>query len=246
MHCAAHEDGRACDRYPAMLHPVPLCDVHRLQVALAVLPDVLRDQMANAAQPVDVGHLLQGGRESVVYFIAHCDRVKIGFTSNLKKRVNGLTLRPDSVLLALAGGPDLERALHTRFAVDRVDDTEWFRLSSQITHYIEDRNRQTLRQGAQAAPETRRRVVVRKEPTEAERAALLGDLAEILGDAPRMRTQEALQRLAERSPGTYRSWTFQDLTRVLRAAGAPPYPYQGRISIARQRVLEALNGHRPK
>jgi len=246
MHCVARDDGRPCDLDPVMVDPVPLCASHRLQVALAVVPDVLRDQMASEAQPVEMNHLLQGGHDLVVYFIAHGDRVKIGYTSNLKKRVNGLTLRPDNLLLALAGGPDLERALHARFANDRVDDTEWFQLSPQIKRYIEDRNRQTPRQGERATPEARRRVVVHQQPTEAEQIALLDDLTAILDDAPRMRTQEALQRLAERAPDTYRSWTFQDLTRVLRAAGAPPYPYQGRASIARQRVLEALSIHRSK
>jgi len=246
VRCVAHDNRRPCDREPVMADPVPLCAVHSLQIALAVVPGVLRDQMASEAQPVEMDHLLQGGHDPVVYFITHGDRVKIGFTSNLKKRINGLTLRPDSVLLVLTGGPDLERALHARFAADRFDDTEWFQLSPQIKRYIEDRNRQTHRQGERAAPEERRRVVVHKEPTESEQLALLGDLVEILGDSPRMRTQEALQRLAERAPDTYRSWTFQDLTRVLRAAGAPPYPYQGRVSVARHRVLEALSTHRSK
>lgn len=243
MQCVANDDQQPCDREPVMTSPVLLCDMHRLQVALAVVPDALRGQMASTAQPVAVDGLLQGGHASVVYFIVHGDRVKIGFTSNLKKRVNGLALRPDSILLALDGGPELERTLHARFAADRIDDTEWFQLSPQIAHYIEGRALRAPRQAGRTTPEADRRVVVRKEATPAEQVALLGDLAAILGDAPRMRTQEVLQRLAERSPDTYRSWTFQDLTRVLRAAGAPPYPYQGRASVARQRVLDALDKH---
>lgn len=246
MDCVVREDGRACDRALAMARPVPLCDLHRLQVALAVMPDVLRDQMANTAQPVEVDRLLQGGHGPIVYFIAHGDRVKIGFTSNLKKRVNGLALRPGSILLALDGGVDLERSLHARFADARVDDTEWFENTTPLAQYIEDRKRQAPRRARQVIPNARSRVAARQEPTRAEQVALLNDLVEILGEAPRLRTQEALQLLAERSPNTYRSWTFQDLTRVLRAAGAPPYPYQGRASIARQRVLDALNNHHPE
>lgn len=151
MHCAAHRDGRACNDEPVMTEPVALCDVHRLQVALAVVPDVLRAHLASAARPVAIDQLLQGRHDPIVYFIAHGERVKIGFTSNLKGRVNALALRPDSVLLALNGGSDLEGALHDRFAVDRVDDTEWFELSPEIAHYIQDRRREVPQQAGRAA-----------------------------------------------------------------------------------------------
>ena len=68
----------------------------------------------------------------------------------------------------------------------------------------------------------------------------LADIAAVLGDTGRMRTQEVLQRLAEGNPGQYRGWTFQDLTEVLEAVGAAPYKSGGQMSVSRARVLEAL------
>lgn len=245
MPCVAHADGQPCDREPAMTAPVALCDVHRLQVALAVVPEVLRGQLASAAQPVAISQLLQGPHDPIVYFIAHGQRVKIGFTGNLKKRVTALALRPDSILLALDGGLDLERALHVRFDAERVDDTEWFELTPRIRHYIKGREGETPRRVRRAQSDVQRRMVVSgRDSTEAERVALLADLADLIGEAPRMRTRDALRCLAQRSPDVYGDWNFRDLTQVLRAAGAPPYMSNGLATIARQEVLAALEANR--
>ena len=49
-------------------------------------------------------------------------------------------LRSDSVLLALQGGPELERALHARFTQYRNGNTEWFELSPEIFRYASGRS----------------------------------------------------------------------------------------------------------
>jgi hypothetical protein len=158
--CAADDDGRACHRLVVMTRPVPLCGPHKAEVALAIVPDLLRDQLATAHRDAASGistvrddlvtsarmvpHLpfLDGGQhDTVVYFIANGGRVKIGFTTNLKSRLSSLALRTDSVLLTLAGGPDLERALHAHFQAHRDGNTEWFELAPTIFRYI------TARQG---------------------------------------------------------------------------------------------------
>jgi S-DNA-T family DNA segregation ATPase FtsK/SpoIIIE len=66
----------------------------------------------------------------------------------------------------------------------------------------------------------------------------LADIAAVL-DAPKVRTQVVIQRLAERNPAEYEGWTFSDLKRVLEAAGAPPYK-SNHMVVDRARVLEAL------
>jgi hypothetical protein len=136
-----------------MLRPVALCDAHRIEVALTVVPELLRDQLAAAlrgmatqpaartelvetARAAMVEDLLHGVHDSVVYFIANGGRVKIGYTANLKSRLGSLALRRDAVLLALRGGPELERALHAHFAAYRNGNTEWFDLSPEIFRYI--------------------------------------------------------------------------------------------------------------
>jgi S-DNA-T family DNA segregation ATPase FtsK/SpoIIIE len=74
-----------------------------------------------------------------------------------------------------------------------------------------------------------------------EPADHLADIAAVIGDTERMRTQEVLQRLAERNPGEYRDWTFQSLTAVLDAAGCPPYTSGGVRVVNRARVRAALD-----
>lgn len=155
--CVANDNGRACHRTADILLPVALCNPHRIEVALAIVPDMLRnglaaalagsatgvaarDDLVTTATATPIEGLLRGEHDSVVYFIANGGRVKIGYTTNLKSRVSALSLRMDSVLLALPGGPDLERALHARFAEHRNGDTEWFELSSEIFHYASARN----------------------------------------------------------------------------------------------------------
>lgn len=150
--CAA-TDGGPCRRAVVMTKPVPLCDPHRIEVGLAVVPDLLRSHLIaaiaeDAAPPprmdlvtgaAAVAHdtlLADGTHDPVVYFIANGGQVKIGYTTNLRGRLSSLTLRPDNVLLTLVGGVDLERALHARFAVHRQGHTEWFDLAPEIFRYV--------------------------------------------------------------------------------------------------------------
>lgn len=155
--CVAADEGRPCPREAAALRPIALCHAHRIEVALTVIPDLLRDQLDAAlrgtattpavrtdlietASAATVEDLLHGVHDSVVYFIANGGRVKIGYTTNLKSRIGSLALRRDAVLLALHGGPELERALHTHFAAYRNGNTEWFELSPEIFRYASGRN----------------------------------------------------------------------------------------------------------
>jgi S-DNA-T family DNA segregation ATPase FtsK/SpoIIIE len=68
----------------------------------------------------------------------------------------------------------------------------------------------------------------------------LVDIAAVLGDAPRMRTQEVLQRLSEKDPRTYREWTPQRLTEFLTPLAAAPYKSGGTMQVSRDRIAEAL------
>lgn len=88
-------------------------------------------------------------------------------------------------------------------------------------------------------------VTTRAGAEPAEQVDPLTDIADVLMEsgpngAPRMRTQEVLQRLAERNPGEYRQWKFADLKAALDAAGAAPYKSDGVIVVSRTRVMEAL------
>ncbi|MFJ8587521.1 ATP-binding protein [Streptomyces sp. NPDC093595] len=68
----------------------------------------------------------------------------------------------------------------------------------------------------------------------------LGDIAAVIGDAPRVLTQDVLQRLATINPTGYGAWTHSDLKRVLEGTGAEPYKSDGRMVIGRDRIARAL------
>ncbi|MEV4864264.1 FtsK/SpoIIIE domain-containing protein [Streptomyces ossamyceticus] len=68
----------------------------------------------------------------------------------------------------------------------------------------------------------------------------LADVAAVLGDAPRMLTQEVLHRLAERRPDAYREWGPVDLKKALEPYGAEPYKSGGKSTVARDRVHDAI------
>ncbi|WP_435796279.1 FtsK/SpoIIIE domain-containing protein [Kitasatospora aureofaciens] len=68
----------------------------------------------------------------------------------------------------------------------------------------------------------------------------LADIAAVLGDEKRMRTQEVLSGLAARDPRQYREWTFGDLKAVLDAVGAAPYKSDGQMVVSRAKVESAL------
>jgi S-DNA-T family DNA segregation ATPase FtsK/SpoIIIE len=77
------------------------------------------------------------------------------------------------------------------------------------------------------------------EPT-FEPADALTDVAAVLGDAPRMLTQEVLNRLAERRPDAYLAWGPVDLKKALEPYGAEPYKSGGKSTVARDRVHDAI------
>ncbi|MCX3290041.1 ATP-binding protein [Streptomyces sp. NEAU-H22] len=68
----------------------------------------------------------------------------------------------------------------------------------------------------------------------------LADILAVLGTERRMRTQEVLQRLAERDPGIYRSWTNANLKEFLDEYDAAPYKSDGNMVVGRDRVRDAL------
>ncbi|MGW0146800.1 ATP-binding protein [Streptomyces sp. NPDC003333] len=68
----------------------------------------------------------------------------------------------------------------------------------------------------------------------------LADIAAALGDAARVPTTDVLKRLAALNEDAYGTWTNGDLKRVLDAHGAEPYKSDGRMVVARERVLRAL------
>jgi hypothetical protein len=72
---------------------------------------------------------------AVVYFIRMGDLIKIGHTTNLAHRVQGLSLTMNQVLATEVGYRQREAELHGRFAHLR-EFGEWFRAEPELLGYI--------------------------------------------------------------------------------------------------------------
>ncbi|WP_328480280.1 FtsK/SpoIIIE domain-containing protein [Streptomyces sp. NBC_00377] len=68
----------------------------------------------------------------------------------------------------------------------------------------------------------------------------LADIASVVGNATRVRTQDVIKRLALLSEDAYGKWSFTDLARVLDGTGAEPYKSDGVKVIGRDRIARAL------
>lgn len=77
----------------------------------------------------------------LVYFIRNGNRVKIGTSTEVKRRIRTLALRAENVVLLLNGGQALERSLHKQFADLRIGNTEWFAYDGALIDFIADQNR---------------------------------------------------------------------------------------------------------
>ncbi|MFJ9699386.1 ATP-binding protein [Streptomyces fradiae] len=105
------------------------------------------------------------------------------------------------------------------------------------THYIDTEAAAEVAARARALRDgvTTLRVIDTDEPTDP-----LADIAHVIGTAPRVLTQDVLQRLATTNPKAYGDWTNGDLKRVLEGTGAEPYKSDGRMVVSRDRVARAL------
>jgi S-DNA-T family DNA segregation ATPase FtsK/SpoIIIE len=105
------------------------------------------------------------------------------------------------------------------------------------THYIDDDAATAITDRAKAL---RDGVTTLHAIDRGEERDPLADIATVLGNDARVRTQEVITRLAALDADAYASWSFIDLKRVLDAAGAEPYKSDGRMVVGRDRVARAL------
>jgi S-DNA-T family DNA segregation ATPase FtsK/SpoIIIE len=106
------------------------------------------------------------------------------------------------------------------------------------THFIDG---DTAAEIADRAKARRTGVTTRSAVDTGEQVDALADIATVLADADRMRTQEVLQRLAELRPTEYRGWKFADLREVLEPFGAAPHKSDGVMVVDRAKVRAAID-----
>lgn len=117
----------------------------RLSAIVSSLGYELSETQTPAVQPADANHVRwavpSGKHAPLVYFIRNGNRIKIGTSTELKRRIRTLALRAENVALLLDGDRRLERQLHNQFKDLRIGDTEWFAYEAPLTDYIADQNR---------------------------------------------------------------------------------------------------------
>ncbi|WP_406501567.1 GIY-YIG nuclease family protein [Streptomyces sp. NBC_01590] len=242
--CLGMSEGVPCVDTATCLTPVPLCTPHRMEVAIGIVPAMLdkaagrgaarpplvltqeQERMVREARAVPVD--LDGPHPSRVYLIEHGSRVKIGYTTNLRARLDGLTLRPSNVLMVFRGGLDLERALHLYFDALRVDNTEWFRDAEPLRRYVEERAHTIP--APRTGPLAGDLVTAIRDAIGGDRGVHLGELlprVEHLGIADRAQLRDRLdaegipvRRSMRTATGVGRSGVHRDdVARVLAARG---------------------------
>ena len=239
-HCVANNHGTPCDQTPTALAPVALCTSHRMQVAALVVPEMLQAAMRDGhrgprAVPPATRRLIElaapvtpklnGHHETCVYLISNGNRIKIGMTTKLGRRLEALQIQASDVQLLLLGGRDLESALHEYFADFRLGTTEWFERSATIESFIRSKREKPLSQGSPHGVVTLnadelREAVGKMLPTGC-RGVLLADLLSEL-----------------RNGGAPSWWNVSDLRRACEDAGIPVngcIRANGRVSVGIRR-----------
>lgn len=78
---------------------------------------------------------LRQDREGFVYYLHVGDRIKVGYSVDVKRRMRAYP--PGSQLLAVEPGDrDLERQRHHQFAGSRTDGREWFRPTPDLLELV--------------------------------------------------------------------------------------------------------------
>lgn len=123
--------------------PIPLCGRHIVQVlarSAEVTSEARRDHVVKNQKPLPLRkqEMLNRGygefsHEPIVYYLKFGDRIKIGTTTNLRKRL--LDIPHDQVLAVEPGGLAMERRRHLQFRSHRISG-EWFTAGDDLMRHI--------------------------------------------------------------------------------------------------------------
>ncbi|MFK0045520.1 GIY-YIG nuclease family protein [Streptomyces sp. NPDC090741] len=130
--CQAVDDGaQPCDDSVPDGAPVDLCRNHLIKAYLfmrAELAEVEAKTALPGMRPVSECD----DRKNVVYYIRFGDRIKIGTTKDLRRRLAAL---PHDELLAVEpGGYDIEASRHRQFQPHRISG-DWFKAHADLASH---------------------------------------------------------------------------------------------------------------
>ncbi|MFD9248487.1 GIY-YIG nuclease family protein [Streptomyces bottropensis] len=112
----------------------------RLTAIVESLGYTLTDTPAAPGNPAEapaVRWTIPAGKHApLVYFIRNGNRMKIGTTTELKRRIRTLALRPENVALLVNGDRRREREYHKQFAEHRIGTSEWFAYEGTLADHV--------------------------------------------------------------------------------------------------------------
>lgn len=115
----------------------------RLTAVVESLGYTLTDTPAKPSKPAEapaVKWTVPAGKHApYVYFIRNGNRMKIGTTTELKRRIRTLALRAENIALLFEGDRRREREFHKQFAEHRIGTTEWFAYEGSLAQFVHER-----------------------------------------------------------------------------------------------------------
>jgi hypothetical protein len=126
-----------CQAAPSVTLDVPMCERHAIRVYRAVAAHIALADVDPSALAFDGGtpDLERSTRLGSVYFVRLGDRVKIGFSAHLRKRME--VIPHEEFLGRIPGTMRDEKNLHRRFAHLRTTG-EWFKADDELLTFIEN------------------------------------------------------------------------------------------------------------
>lgn len=134
-----------CELHSEPDYPVPLCRKHLMQVIRCFQEQLVTFQQDNplliealrgredAEERLRRTRRYNAKAKHVVYFIRFGDRVKIGTSGDVKRRLEGLPY--DEVIGTIPGDATVERLWHTVWADQRITG-EWFHATPELLSAI--------------------------------------------------------------------------------------------------------------
>ncbi|MEU9861313.1 GIY-YIG nuclease family protein [Streptomyces sp. NPDC047971] len=232
--CLATDAGEPCDDVVTSTAPIALCQRHRMQVAISVVPEMLlaaakQDYRTPRAVPPQMQAVIHGsGRApmvldtshpSCVYFLGRSDRIKIGLTTNLGQRLAVLHAGAADVHLLLFGQRRLEAALHEHFADFRIANSEWFERVPALEEFIHAKRRLPIPMTTEATTGVRRTIpyVSARNIVDVGAEALLEMATRAAKDGEGVHMATIVE--AFRAEGVAAQWSLAELGRAYEQAG---------------------------
>lgn len=133
---AQRASGSFCDAPTMEGSPFPICLKHAQDAWLFIESYVRgpkRYEHPSQSEADRSANAWHGGASGLVYYIQVGDRVKIGFTTNIRKRVSNLSLKMADVIAVEPGTETTEFQRHQQFEGDRIHSNgEWFTASDGL------------------------------------------------------------------------------------------------------------------